>query len=325
MDGENPETPKQLEGEPVKPDQALRLRPQAQPVPIRPPQLTPPKTPQPQRAGLLTRLLSRPDFNVVAWVCTVISVPMAVYFFVAGLRDRDLTYYVNPVRSAVLSAAHPSRLTAFVDGNELRSDVSVAQVYVWNAGKEAIHTENILSSYSGKRAITISMPRGVSILEVDVNKVTRDVIGLVIDKTQDSEGTAGISWTILEHSDGFVVQVTYAGPRDLSIAVQGSVEGQASLSEVGKPGLFVSGFQRIATSDFKRYFAYGFGLLLALLGCLASIAMFSDKFWKDYARVISTDKSVRTTARITSMVYLLAGLALIAVAFLNSPVVIPFQ
>jgi hypothetical protein len=69
-------------------------------------------------------------------------------------------------------------------------------------------------------------------LEARIRKVSRGVIGTAIDASRLADGVVPVSWKILEHNDGAVIQLIFAGSTETDIEVGGIVEGQPALFHV---------------------------------------------------------------------------------------------
>jgi hypothetical protein len=100
-------------------------------------------------------------------------------------------------------------------------------VEIWNAGKESIRSEHVLSP-----VILQTSPR-VPILEVRLKHASRPVCGISLDELQLADGKVGVAWKILEHNDGAIVQLIVAGPSNVTVVRQGSVEGDPAVRLVG--------------------------------------------------------------------------------------------
>jgi len=57
------------------------------------------------------------------------------------------------------------------------------------------------------------------------------------DTTHLNDGTVGVSWKILEHDDGAVIQFILAGPSSVDIVPHGVVEGQQNINIVKRRDL----------------------------------------------------------------------------------------
>jgi hypothetical protein len=136
---------------------------------------------------------------------------------------------VNPVKTIVVKAGEASSLRVLHGELEIRGDVTAAQVAIWNDGTESIRPENVLSP-------VVILPRPpVPILEAKIRKVSRAIIGAALDNSRIADGVVPVSWRILEHSDGAVIQLIFAGSTATDIAVEGTVEGQPTVLHVEPP------------------------------------------------------------------------------------------
>lgn len=161
--------------------------------------------------------------SLVASLCSIVSVPLAVYFYAQGREAPRLKYVVNPAKAVVVSAAQASALEVKIAGREVKGDVTAAQVAIWNGGKKAIRRENVLQS------VVLATENEVPILEASIRKTSRDICEVALDSSKCAEGKLGISWKILEQDDGAVVQVIYGGPQKTGIAISGVVEQQKEI------------------------------------------------------------------------------------------------
>ena len=105
----------------------------------------------------------------------------------------------------------------------LRDDLHAVQVAVWNAKRLPIRPENVL------RPIILATEGGVPILEANIRKVRRDFAPLILDTSDIAHGRLGISWKILERSDGGVIRIIYAGDDLVRLRCEGAVEGQSEV------------------------------------------------------------------------------------------------
>jgi hypothetical protein len=168
----------------------------------------------------LLRRFSNPWIGVLGSIFSVVGVGLAIYFYFGGARSRKLTYAVNPVKTIVVKAGEASTLRVLHGDQDIKGDVTAAQVAIWNDGTESIRPENVLSP------ISIVLRPSAPILEAKVRKVSRAVIGAAIDTSRLADGAVPVTWKILEHNDGAVIQLIFAGPTETDIAVDGTVEGQ---------------------------------------------------------------------------------------------------
>lgn len=158
--------------------------------------------------------------TVVFGVTTVI---LAVYIYHLQRRERELTYYVHPVRTIIAKAGVASSLHVFHGDKEITDDITGAQIAIENRGNEPIRTGDILSQ------VEVILQPSVSILEARILDVSREVVEFRLDDSHLADGVIPVFWKILEGGDGAVIQVIYQGGEDVSIEVAGVIVGQRGI------------------------------------------------------------------------------------------------
>jgi hypothetical protein len=136
---------------------------------------------------------------------------------------------VNPVKTIVVKGGETSALRVLHGDQEVKGDVTAAQVAIWNGGSESIRPENIL----GPVRLVLHPP--AAILEASVRKASRGVIGASLDTSRLAVGIINVTWKILERNDGAVIQLIFAGPAQTDIEVEGIVEGQPTVFRLEPP------------------------------------------------------------------------------------------
>jgi len=188
--------------------------------------------------GLLIQFFSNPMVGFVGTVASVIGVVLAIYFYLQGNKKRELTYYVRPVRTIVVKAEETPRLSVTYDGQQIRTDITAAQIAFWNRGHESIRKTNVL------QPLIISTAGEVPILEVRISTLSRDVVGVQLDQSELERGRLSVSWDILEENDGGIVQIVFAGKPDLEITASAIIEGQREIRQLGFPGTIKPSMER---------------------------------------------------------------------------------
>jgi hypothetical protein len=151
----------------------------------------------------LIEFFSRPVVGIAGSIASIIGIALSVYFFVASRETPELTYFVHPAKAAVVRTGQTSRLSVQFDGQILTSDITAAQVAFWNAGRRPIRGGAILSP------LVIRTGNREQILEVRLQKTSRDVVGMSVNSSRLASGEVEIRWSILEQNDGGVLQIVY--------------------------------------------------------------------------------------------------------------------
>src|ERR1035441_2585974 len=179
---------------------------------------------KPKPKGKITQWFNQhPLVGPVTFAVGVLSLAATIFFGVAGFKTRDLSLYENPSKTTIVKSGQSSDLHILYRGKDVSTDVTALQVELWNAGKESIRPEHVLSP------ITLETTPRVPILEARIRHISRPVTQTVLDQTQIADGKVTVSWKILEHNDGAVIQFILAGPSETSITALGALEGQPTL------------------------------------------------------------------------------------------------
>lgn len=206
-----------------------------------------------------TTFLSHPvvvALGLIGSVASLISIPLAFYFYAAAKEYPQLTYYVHPVKATILRTGEASKLSASIDNKLVESDVTAVQIALWNQGARAIKAESVL------KPIIISTENNTPILEATVRKASREVVKLSLDTNELSKGRVNIQWNILEQNDGGIIQLIYAGGSNLKFQVEGIIEGQAQIDQLEFSGEIKSPYEQFE-SERRSYKSLGY-LLIAL-------------------------------------------------------------
>lgn len=201
----------------------------------------------PRRAPWLLRPWTVAAVGWASFLVTTAALLYSVYW-----RDHpELTYLVATTRARIVVAGQVSALHVFYGQGEsirtITTDVTAAQVALWNNGRQAVESSDVLDPL---RFVT---EPSVRILEVRWARRARKVCRLDIDDplatptTDDgpmyflsgqspaARGELPIRFRILEPQDGGVLQIIYAGPSEVSIRLAGTFKGQPEVRAPWQP------------------------------------------------------------------------------------------
>ena len=215
---------------------------------------------RPPQPWFLQFISQHPFGVIIGFLGAIASILALLLGFLPPINSPKpkLSYCVYPIRTPLVQSAKPSDVKVTYKGTFVRGNMTAVQVAIWNAGREAIRTNDILTPI---RLFTGNCP----ILELNVVKLSRDVIAFAVtltnaprlpttntaiivnpDMTVAEKGAlvlrelgwtlqpsvAALSWTILEHNDGALLQIVYAGTLDAPITLEGTIVGQDSPHKV---------------------------------------------------------------------------------------------
>ena len=176
------------------------------------------------KSDALPKFLSNPWISLITTVCTIIGIPLAVLLYLDAKKERDLYFYVYPLRTTVLQSRYAAGLRVLHNNEEIKTDVTGVQIAVWNNGKEPIFKQDMLEQVK-----IVTLP-AVPILEATIRKQTRQINDISADLTSMHMGVLPLSWKVLEKGDGAIIQLIYAGPADTKIELAGTILGQTQIN-----------------------------------------------------------------------------------------------
>jgi len=239
----------------------------------------------------LSRFFSHPAVGISGAIASLIGLPLAVYFYFAGRSTPRITAYVHPVRATVVKVGQASALTILFRGQPITGgDITAAQLAIWNAGSDPVRQSDIL------QPVIVRAP--APILEATIRKKSRDVIEVQLDRSQLANGRVGIAWNILEHGDGVIIQLIYAGSANAPLNVSGVIVGQGNVISMAYGGQVRSASEQFALEQKGNRIG---GIAMIVIGIVFG-AFWIRIMWKDRADI---DK--------WEYLMLLQGLAFVAV------------
>src|ERR1017187_10449894 len=173
-----------------------------------------------QKTSILGFNEKHPVAGLIGTLASIVGVVLAVVFYLAAIKTRELSLYINPSKTTIVKSGQTSDLHVLYKGTDVPTDVTALQVELWNAGKESIRPEQVLVPI-----ILETTPR-VPILEARIRHISRPLTQVVLDHSHIVDGKVTVSWNILEYNDGAVIQFILAGPADTSIKASGAMVGQ---------------------------------------------------------------------------------------------------
>jgi hypothetical protein len=222
----------------------------------------------------LIRFYSNPMVGFLGSTASILALIAFFYMLVWGGAKKELTYYCDPVKSAIVRAGHASALEIIWNNEKLNSDVTASSVAIWNRGKRPIEGSDILEE------VTVYTQPKMPILEAQVRKVSRDVTKFAIDKGHMREGYISVSWKILEQNDGGVIQLIYEGNEEVKILAHAIIKEQRSIKQIEYTGRVKTPSEQIKEEATTRKIL----ALLVLFTIMLSAALYVFQTRRAYKR-----------------------------------------
>lgn len=197
------------------------------------------------------KFFSNPWVGFVGTIASILGLALAGYLYVTGKETRQLTYYVNPAKAVVVKAGQASKLEVNFDKKPINSDITAAQIAIWNQGRLSIKRSDIL------KPVVIQTEGDIPILEATIRTTSRDVTKLSLNTDDLQKGRVLLTWDILEQSDGGVIQLIYPASPNLNVYVDGVIEGQRSLSQLSPRRRNLRRTDLVFTAFWSLFFVIG--------------------------------------------------------------------
>jgi hypothetical protein len=200
-----------------------------------------------------------PYMVLIVIVVGILGALASIYFgFWPKYPHRELTYAVQPVRTAIVQVNHASDIAVTYKGKPIQGDLSAAQIMIVNAGQEPIEANDI------KVPITLSISNAV-ILERYYNTNELAGTGFIVG-TNFPSNSISVDWQLIERRDKPIIQIVYAGNRDASITLEGRIKGQGAPKQVSWP------------SDSKpRWQMVGWYIIVGIVGFIQLLTLWQHK------------------------------------------------
>jgi hypothetical protein len=170
--------------------------------------------------GLLRLIAEHPLVVLIGIIASIVGCLLSWVFGVWPITPkRELTYSVQPVRTAFVEVNHPSDIIVTYKGRPIAGDLTAAQVMIYNAGELPIRRKDLLLNH-----VTLVVSNA-AIIERSFSRGPIEGTDFSL-RTNLESGTLPMDWEILEKGDNPIIQILYAGKRNLPITLQGRVEGQ---------------------------------------------------------------------------------------------------
>ena len=175
---------------------------------------------KPQGTSFLAWLNDHVFTKTLLAILTIVGFILSIYFYKANIAKPELTYYISSTRTAIVQSGKLDNLTLSYFGNNITTDLSSAEIQIWNAGKQPITKEDI------RKPVALRTQHGEPIYKTTIT-TTRDVVTLdLINNANHPAGVIPLNWNILEQNDGIKLQIIYGGGVDVPITVDGVIKGQ---------------------------------------------------------------------------------------------------
>lgn len=218
------------------------------------------------------------QFLAIPWLSTIvaiISVIVAVYFYLRSRKVKRLAYQLNEITVVGGSnAAFPKEVEIQFEGRKVDC-VTVSHIVLWNAGNVTIDGNEIVTS----DPLRIELTAGGDILKIDVLKGTRKVNAIRLLPRNDARNVVAVVFDYLDPNDGATLRILHTATRGAIVCtgtVRGLPGGPSNYGAILLERNVRSNSQSLLSFivNRRRIFLWvmlSFGILFSLLGLLLPI------------------------------------------------------
>ena len=225
---------------------------------------------------ILKPIAEHPLLQITGFALTIIALVLAFVFYRRSIREKKPRYAVfSQTLIEDLPASLPSLRITYDDIPQER--VTLATIFFWNDGREAIRREDIADT--DRLRITIE---DAELLSAIVEDETNKACNILIARSLSSPNTAELSFAFLDHNDGFRIGVVHNGREKSGVKVEGTIIG-------GKIERLTLNLENRPAPRTLHLF-----LELAALFCVISLLTVLVESWIPNWRLPDVDSAMRT-------------------------------
>lgn len=187
--------------------------------------------------------------GVLGLLIGIIGIVFSAYTYYESQRRIEPVFVTDPVRTQILDSdgiiktAPISVLKA--NGEKVKGDLTAVRFFFWNNGNDSIKRDNILEP------IRIEVVgENTEMLDYKILKVSRDITGIKVTKSQNHINSLDLDFNILEPGDGVSVQLLLEGEYQ-TLFVHGIIEHADHVlrnQDLTPPGFWPEYFNSLFTS-----------------------------------------------------------------------------
>lgn len=173
----------------------------------------------------LVEFITRPLVAGVASVCSIISVPLAIYLYAKSFSSRELVAQ-SDAASSIVDAHSTNKLKVSFGDVPVDGSVSSIQVVIWNDGDLPIETADLLDENS----MILKADPPVRFLDAAIIQDDHPYAHISVGRDKMDAGSLTLSRKILQQDDGFRLRIIYAGEPTQHFKLQGTIKNPGGLN-----------------------------------------------------------------------------------------------
>ncbi|NQU68519.1 MAG: hypothetical protein HQ510_11295 [Candidatus Marinimicrobia bacterium] len=215
-------------------------------------------------------------FNSISLIIGLSGIILSIYFYASTIDKKEPFCIIDPSKTTIIDSSQVNNTPLQVnrlDGSQIKGNIFSSFIYFWNDGNKSIRSNDILQPI----LITLDDKNG-EILDYKIIKKSRSVIQPdIIRNPSDSTKSLILNFAILEHLDGFKIQIIYSGSLESRFNIAGTIEGVGKIYT--NNSLVQKQFWKIYAEKILIFFGFVlFSLLIVgIIGGLGSLIDIDQK------------------------------------------------
>ena len=173
---------------------------------------------------MLKWLQNNPMITLISLLIGLAGLTVGIYSISLSIQKRSPSFLADPDRTEIIKQERitnaPIKILRTND-EQIIGDITSVKLYFWNKGKMPIERKDILAPLK----ITLNDPQG-EILDYSLQVISREVTNIkIIRSLEEPKLALSVDFDILEHNDGFCLQVIYLGNPTAKFNFSGEIKG----------------------------------------------------------------------------------------------------
>ncbi len=216
---------------------------------------------------ILKKMMQNPYIWALLALCTIISLPYAIYVSIKGKIKKEFSYTSDSNYIIRNGKNTISQLKLTFDDKPIKN-LTATKIAIWNSGNQVINATEMVNSK--ELSIQISSESN-EILAAEIIASSEETNQFSLSTNPKS---VKISFDYVEKNDGVVIQVLHTGPQE-SLTVTGKIKGGKPLKDLNNKKLSSSIISKTTFLMFQSKkipaIVLGFVCVVGTLFCLLMI------------------------------------------------------
>ena len=153
---------------------------------------------------MLNNLMSNPYIWLFLSICTVISIPLAIYTWQSGKQKKEISFSCSSNLVISVGKSNIDQLEVIFSGQRI-NDLTSTKYYIWNSGNDVLHPEDIVKT----RPLCICSNGTAQILDVQILRMSEETNCFSLSKVEKQR--VELDFDYVASGEGILVQILHTG------------------------------------------------------------------------------------------------------------------